>query len=174
MTAAEFVQAQVNQALERVQAADDVANQNVTANKHATESVERLIHRACTTVADRRVNEFDQTRVNTLLQRPAIWDRPIQIHLKPATYRRYIRICQRLTCFAYHTSRPDQSIVLRHQPTTIQLAAVDRMEKYVLRLHGDSAKDQAELDSACLALSIALLDHTLKGDLALTRNDFSI
>ncbi|THC87114.1 hypothetical protein EYZ11_013440 [Aspergillus tanneri] len=209
MTTADFIRAQVDQALERVQAADNVANQHVPADKHATEvspwleltqwprylqghdfaavaalgalpdaasepllvlftqSVEQLIHRAYATIADRRVNEFDQIRINTFLQRPAIWDRPIQIYLTPATYRRYIRIWQRLICFAYRTSRPDQTIMLRHQPTTTQLAAMDRMHECGAQLQRDrdSAKGQAELDSACLALSIALLNHPLKGDL---------
>ncbi|KAB8239892.1 hypothetical protein BDV35DRAFT_399172, partial [Aspergillus flavus] len=54
-----------------------------------SQSLTRLIDRAYQTIEDRRVNEFDQIRINSFLQRPGIWDRPIQIHLKPSTYQRY-------------------------------------------------------------------------------------
>jgi hypothetical protein len=83
-----------------------------------TQSVTRLIERAYQTIEDRRVNEFDQIRINSFLQRPGIWDHPIQIHLKPSTYQRYRQVWQRLVCFAYRTSRPDQTTILRHQLTT--------------------------------------------------------
>ena len=76
---------------------------------------------------------------------------------------------QCLICFAHRTSRPGQPIVLRHQLTTAQLAALDRMESSAQRLlyrNGSSPSAiQAQLDEACLAFSIALLDHPLKGDL---------
>ncbi|KAB8239890.1 hypothetical protein BDV35DRAFT_399173, partial [Aspergillus flavus] len=54
-----------------------------------SQSLTRLVDRAYRTIEDRRVNEFDQIRIDTFLQRPGIWDRPIQIHLKPSTYQRY-------------------------------------------------------------------------------------
>ncbi|EAL89303.1 uncharacterized protein AFUA_6G14670 [Aspergillus fumigatus Af293] len=58
-------------------------------------------------------------------QAGSIWNRPIQIHLKPSTYQHYRQVWQCLICFAYRTSCPDQLIVLLHQLTTTQLAALD-------------------------------------------------
>ncbi|EAU31660.1 predicted protein [Aspergillus terreus NIH2624] len=151
------------------------------------ESVERLIQRSYRTIKDRRINEFDQVTINTFLtQRPKIWDRPIQIHLKPTTYASYRRVWQRLICFIYRTSRPDQTVLLRHQFTSAQLAALDRMVEAGTRLlrrtrtttatttaaaaaataaTAASLAEQERLDRACLDLSIALLDHPLKGEL---------
>ena len=133
-----------------------------------SQSLTRLIDRAYQTIEDRRVNKFDQIRINSFLQRPGVWDRPIQIYFKPSTYQRYRQVWQRLICFAYRTSRPGQPIVLRHQLTTAQLAALDRIEVSAQRLlHRDSSPSaiQAQLDEACLAFSIALLDHSLKENL---------
>ncbi|KAE8359040.1 hypothetical protein BDV27DRAFT_163026 [Aspergillus caelatus] len=140
------------------------------------QSVERLIHRAYQTIASHRINEFDQIQINTFFRRPGVWNRPIQIYLRPSTYRQYRQVWQRLICFAYRSSRPDQPIILRHQLTTAQLAALDQMEEYGTRLLDQPADSRSEtryliktiedqLDEACLALSIALLDHSLKGDL---------
>lgn len=74
---------------------------------------------------------------------------------------------QRLICFAYWTSRPDQPIILLHQLTTTQLAALDQIEEHAAQLLLNPAQQakEAALDQACLALSIALLNHPLKGDL---------
>ena len=140
-----------------------------------TASVERLINRAYTTISDHRINEFDQVQINTFLRKPGVWNRPIQIHLRPSTYRQYCQVWQRLVCFTYRSSRPDQTIQLRHCLTTAQLAAMDQMEEYGnrwLQLENETkgendAKNRAlsQLDEACLALSIALLDHPLRGDL---------
>ncbi|GFF61387.1 conserved hypothetical protein, partial [Aspergillus udagawae] len=188
-------------------------------------SVERLIQQAYQTIRSGQINEFDQVQINTFFREPGVWNRPIQIHLRPKTYRQYCQVWQRLVCFAYRSSRPDQPIQLRHQLNTAQLAALDQMEEYgqqflalraqgpetqlvleasqILQASGASGasgalgapllappapqalaeplgppvlpappslsppeeKAQNQLDQACLALSIALLDHTLKGDL---------
>jgi hypothetical protein len=88
-------------------------------------SVKWLINRAYHTITDCWINKFNQVRINTFMPRPGIWNRPIQIHLKPSTYQRYCQVWQRLICFAYWTSRPDQPIALLHQLTTAQLAALD-------------------------------------------------
>ena len=130
------------------------------------QSVERLIKRAHHTIQDRRINEFDQIRINSFVSRPRIWERPILVDLKQSTYARYQQVWQRLICFAYRSSRPDQSIILRHQLTTTQFAKLDRMEDLGMQLLAEqSSAVQDQLDHACLALSIALLDHPLKGDL---------
>jgi hypothetical protein len=95
-------------------------------------------------------------------------------------------VWQRLVCFAYRASQPADpeaesvTVTLRHQYTTAQLAALDAMElaaTELLRGHSDQHQVehdatevatlavQEQLDRASLDLSIALLDHPLKGDL---------
>ena len=76
-----------------------------------------------------QINEFDQVQINTFFHRPSVWNRPIQIHLRPATYRRYCQVWQQLVCFAYRSTRPGQAIRLRYQLNTAQIAALDRMEE---------------------------------------------
>lgn len=72
------------------------------------DSVERLIRTAYRCIRDRRINEFDQVRINSFLQQQRVWDRPILIELKPSTYRRYVQVWQRLICFTYLSTRPGQ------------------------------------------------------------------
>ncbi|KAL6228589.1 hypothetical protein BDW75DRAFT_246594, partial [Aspergillus navahoensis] len=168
-------------------------------------SVQRLINQAYQAIRSGQINEFDQVQINTFHGQPGVWNRPIQIHLRPGTYRRYCQVWQQLICFAYRSSRPDQAVRLRHQLNTAQLAALNQMEEYsqeLLMLTLGSGVDelqptappapsssssfslpypaaqapkppasrrearlQAKLDQACLDLSIALLDHPLKGEL---------
>ncbi|KAF7163041.1 hypothetical protein CNMCM5623_008061 [Aspergillus felis] len=115
-------------------------------------SIKRLIDEAYQVIKNGRLNEFDQIQINTFFRSP-VW--------------------QRLVCFTYRSTRPDQPIQLRHHLNTAQLAAQDQMEEHaqqLLDLQGQDqpvlqGKVQKQLDQACLALSIALLDHPLKGDL---------
>ncbi|KAL4860692.1 hypothetical protein BDV12DRAFT_204788 [Aspergillus spectabilis] len=107
-------------------------------------SVQRLLDQAYQVIRSGRIND------------------PIQIHLRPATYREYCRVWQRLVCFAYRSSRPDKVVRLRRQLNTAQLAALDQMEEYA---SSREARLQSQLDQACLDLSIVLLDHSLKEDL---------
>lgn len=147
-------------------------------------SVKRLIDQAYHAIREGDLNEFDQVQINTFFRRPSVWNRPIQIHLRPKTYQQYCHIWQRLICFTYRSTRPNQAIRLRHRLNTAQLAALDQMEEHgqqllVRQQPAPQASNaprppavsqleemtQNQLDQACLALSIALLDHTLKGDL---------
>ena len=52
-------------------------------------SIQRLIDNAYWVIRDGRINEFDQVQINTFFRRLSVWNRPIQIHLRPTTYRRY-------------------------------------------------------------------------------------
>lgn len=62
-------------------------------------------------------------------------------------------------------------MVLAHQLTPAQLSALDELVEYGEQLQaaglpaGRQGPLEERLDRACLRLSIALLDHTLKGDL---------
>lgn len=98
------------------------------------DSVRRLIQLVFDSISSHRINEFDQVRINSFVHRPGVWEQPIQIKLRPPTYRRYRQIWVQLLSFVYRTSRPVQSIKLRHQFTAAQLDAVDRIEQKTRRL----------------------------------------
>lgn len=61
-----------------------------------TASIWRLLDQAYHAIQNSRINEFDQIQINTFFRRPRIWNRSIQIHLRPATYHRYRQVWQRL------------------------------------------------------------------------------
>jgi hypothetical protein len=144
-------------------------------------SISRIIQQAYQSIQEDRINVFDQVRINSILQRQRVWDRPLLIRLQKATYRSYEHLWQRLICFVYRSTQPDQPIQLRHELTPSQSRHLDEMVDYgmeVLAYQGQIQRDvnsairgstvgeaRALLDRACLRLSIALLDHTLKGDL---------
>lgn len=154
-------------------------------------SVRRLIQLAFDSISSHRINEFDQVRINSFVQKPGVWERPIQIKLRPSTYSRYRQVWVRLLSFVYRTSRPNQRIELRHQFSTRQLTAIDEIERWAKRLllvENRGTTPEAEitspidpqlgsatlspairatkqLDRACLDLSIALLDQELRGDI---------
>ncbi|KAL4901255.1 hypothetical protein BDW74DRAFT_187881 [Aspergillus multicolor] len=65
-----------------------------------------------------RGQNLTMVQINTFFRQPSVWNRLIQIRLQPKTYHRYSQVWQRLVCFAYCSTRPDQ------------LAALDRMEEY--------------------------------------------
>ncbi|KAJ6111299.1 hypothetical protein N7486_003534 [Penicillium sp. IBT 16267x] len=152
-------------------------------------SVKRLIRQPFESISSHRINEFDQVRINSFVQKPGIWERPIQIKLRRKTYNGYCQVWVRLLSFAYRTSQPNQPIQLRHQFTTSQLTAIDNIYSSAQRLlqagglvsmqdtsipSGPQPSDRTqtpasqakkELDQACLDLSITLLDHEIRGDL---------
>jgi hypothetical protein len=85
---------------------------------HFSASIKRLIDEAYQVIKDGRLNEFDQIQINTFFRKPSVWNWPIQIHLRPATYHRYCQVWQRLVYFTYRSTRLDQPIQLRHQLNT--------------------------------------------------------
>ncbi|EED20832.1 conserved hypothetical protein [Talaromyces stipitatus ATCC 10500] len=144
-------------------------------------SVSRIIQQAHQSIQEDKINVFDQVQINSFLQHRRAWDRPLFIQLKKATYRSYEHLWQRLLSFVHRSTQPEQPVQLRHRLTPRQLQHLDEMVEYgieVLAYQGQItrplptvirgstlAEAQALLDQACLRLSIALLDHTLKGDL---------
>ena len=144
-------------------------------------SVVRVIEKANISIENDVVNMLDQERINSFIQRRRLSDKPLFGKLQTATWKQYTSIWQRLICFAYRSSRLDQPIRLSHCMTVAQRSRLERMEEYGNRLldlkekvladgwDKDSEKAnsdlQRQLDRWCLLFSIALLDHTLKGDL---------
>ncbi|KAG2000762.1 hypothetical protein GB937_010862 [Aspergillus fischeri] len=183
MTPSEFTRAQVDQLLgEGLQEASD-QNIIVPENKHPTE-VSPWLELTCWPEY-LRGQELGAVAELRTLPNPAR-ELLLEIHLRPSTYRQYHQVWQRLVCFTYHSTCPDQAIQLHHQLTIAQMAALDEMEVYGtqwLQLEETGATQMAKdegavrqeqamakqvltrLDHACLALLIALLDHPLKGDL---------
>jgi hypothetical protein len=79
------------------------------------DSIQRLVARACNSVHERKINDFDLIRINSILYRSRPWDRPLLVDLKETTYQRYIRVWQRLVCFAYRSEQPHHAARLRHR-----------------------------------------------------------
>ncbi|KAF9882991.1 hypothetical protein FE257_004361, partial [Aspergillus nanangensis] len=119
--------------------------------KQFTASIQRLINQAYCSIKEGHISEFDQIAINTFYHRPGIWNRQIQIHLRPATYRRY---CQ-LVALHQMEIRSQQLVDLSTQTSDLESS----------QRAGQQKQTEELLDRACLTLSIALLDHTLKGDL---------
>ncbi|OOO03887.1 hypothetical protein OAory_01095280 [Aspergillus oryzae] len=103
------------------------------------QSVERLINRAYQTIASHPVNEVDQIQINTFFRRPGL---AVLDQMEEHGIRLLDQSVDRLPD-SYSNSRPDSRPDLQHILKTLE----DR------------------LDQACLALSIALLDRPLKGEL---------
>ena len=147
-----------------------------------SDSLDRVVEQAHTSIRDDKVNVFDQARINSFIQRRRAFDRPLMIKLRDSTYRSYKQVFKRLICFAYRTVQPENCIELAHRLTARQLGHLDEMIAIGEELiglkqsrqtresdkQGPNAVQQSledRLDRACLHFCISILDHTLKGDL---------
>lgn len=147
-----------------------------------SDSLDRIVEQAHTSIRDDKVNVFDQARINSFIQRRRAFDRPLMVKLRNATYQKYKQVFKRLICFAYRTMQPENCIELAHRLTARQLGHLDEMITTGQELIGlkqsqqtrDSDKQASNaaqqslahrLDRACLYFCISILDHTLKGDL---------
>ncbi|KAF4237745.1 hypothetical protein CNMCM6805_006802 [Aspergillus fumigatiaffinis] len=83
-----------------------------------TASIWRLIDQAYHAIQNGRINEFDQIQINTFFRRPGIWNRSIQIHLRPATYRRYRHVWQR-PIWQPAGSGMNELVFIKARPTTL-------------------------------------------------------
>lgn len=145
-------------------------------------SLDRIVEEAHSSIRDDKVNVFDQERINSFLQRRRAFDRPLMIKLRDSTYQKYKQVFKRLLCFAYRTIQPENPIALAHRLTTRQLKHLDEMivvgEELVGLKENQKQREgvdqgsttvqkpmETRLDRACLHFCISLLDHTLKGDL---------
>jgi hypothetical protein len=143
------------------------------------ESVDRLVDDAFHSVCSDAINVFDQTRINSFLQRPRAADRPLLVKLQKSTWRQYIKVWKALLCFTYRTQEPGQLVLLCHRLTSRQLSDLDETVGQAnkmtrLKATGRPASEQAiavleqqteAMDRACLDLCISLLDHDLRGNL---------
>ncbi|OKO93023.1 hypothetical protein PENSUB_12539 [Penicillium subrubescens] len=133
MSEAEFIQAQVNRDIEERLADEAEQVQQITSQKHATEVSpwldltqwpKYLRSHSFSEVASLGMLP-DPSREPLLTAFAQSVERLVKLDLKPSTYTRYQQVWQRLICFAYRSSPPDQEIILRHQLTTTQFAKLD-------------------------------------------------
>jgi hypothetical protein len=146
-----------------------------------SDSLDRIVEEAHSSIRNDKVNVFDQARINSFIQRRRAFDRPLMVKLRDSTYRNYKQVFKRLICFAYRTIQPENHIALAHRLTTRQLGHLDEMMAVGEELVGlrqsregegvdQSSKAvrkpmEARLDRACIHFCVSILDHTLKGDL---------
>jgi hypothetical protein len=145
-------------------------------------SLDRVVEQAHSSIRDDKVNVFDQARINSFIQQRRAFDRPLMVKLRDSTYHKYKQVFKRLICFAYRTIQPENKVELTRRLTARQLGNLDKMISIgseLLRLKegqqptasGRSTSSTTQtlledrLDRACLHFCISLLDHTLKGDL---------
>ncbi|KAK3064859.1 hypothetical protein LTS18_003285 [Coniosporium uncinatum] len=144
-------------------------------------SFDRLILFAREAIERDRVNLFDRYRVNSfILKRPH--RRPLSTSLLKSTYKKYQRVWKQILCLVYRLAHLRLSPRLRYQLTDVQQLALDALlnaaradlngrraaaamdhERERGRMAMRLARDT--LDRRCLDLCIALLDHSLRGDL---------
>ena len=142
------------------------------------DSLDRLVEEGYRSVSNDRINAFDQTRINSFLQRPRATDQPLFVNLQKSTYRVYKNIWKSLLSFVHRTAQPNPSTSLRHQFTSRQIVSIGKTSKAAddLLQQGASSnthrpsgvakhKTLIALDNSCLELCISLLDHELKGNL---------
>lgn len=149
-----------------------------------TESLDRIVEQAYNSICQDRINVFDQTRINSFMQRPRVFDRPLMVKLQKSSFRQYKGLWKRLICFVCRSAMPEQPVQLMHRLTSRQTTSLDRLllkgqavmlaeqqQHHVLPTGSlqcrseDVAHAEEELDRECLVFCISLLDHTLKGDL---------
>jgi hypothetical protein len=82
-----------------------------------SDSLDRVVKQAHTSIRDDKVNVFDQARINSFIQRRRAFDRPLIIKLRDSTYQSYKQVFKRLICFAYQTMQPENRIELAHRLT---------------------------------------------------------
>ncbi|KAL4860498.1 hypothetical protein BDV12DRAFT_209310 [Aspergillus spectabilis] len=132
----EFARAQVLRDLQYQQAVAEAAGGLIPAPQSATEVCPwldltqwaRYVQgHELASIREKKVNEFDLMRINSILHRPRVWDRPLFIDVQDATWWRYSQIWKRLICFAYRSTRSDAPVRLSHRLTRSQRVWLDQM-----------------------------------------------
>ena len=100
-------------------------------------SFDRLIEQARQSLAEEKINIFDQHKVNSFLRRRT-YQRPLLSKLQPGTYRSYQIILKRLACFVYRMIHLGEQPALHCVLTNDQSRALDQM------LHISQLLDRAQ------------------------------
>ena len=136
------------------------------------EALDRLVEQARNSILQGKVNAFDQQRIGSFLRSGSrsskASDRPLAYKLQEKTYDKYKGTWKQLLCFVYRLVHLQQQPALHCLLTTAQSAALDQAVQAAytcMQGQQQSLALQSALDTACLQLCIALLDHRLMGDL---------
>jgi Orsellinic acid/F9775 biosynthesis cluster protein D len=143
------------------------SNLPVTGLSLLLDSSDRLIEQARESLRHEKINIFDQHYVNNFLGWRRI-TRPLLYKLRPGTYSKYKRIWKQLLCFVYRLACQEQGPRLQYTLTEAQSEALSCITDAITAAEGHQdgaghipAQYLQRLDSACLQLCIALLDHPL-------------
>ncbi|RYO95418.1 hypothetical protein DL764_007702 [Monosporascus ibericus] len=137
------------------------------------ESFRRVVERARLSLADGKLNVFDQHQLNSFIPSRSA-RRPVLHLLQPATYKKYTRVFERLLCYVYRLTWEKQGPDLHFRMTEKQLLTfadvVRRSRELEEALREDSGQGYLDslrrlLDDVCLLFCISLLDHALYGDI---------
>ncbi|WKT54075.1 hypothetical protein QSH57_004659 [Fusarium oxysporum f. sp. vasinfectum] len=91
--------------------------------QHILAALRRLVERARKTMSDGRFNVFDQHRLNSFLPRRTS-GKPFFHKLQDNTYKRYIRVVQKLICFVYRRAWARSGPNLPFRLTEAQMTAL--------------------------------------------------
>jgi hypothetical protein len=80
-------------------------------------SLDRIVEEAHSSICNDKVNVFDQARINSFIQKRRAFDRPLMTKLRNSTYQRYKQVYKRLLCFAFCTIQPANRVALAHRLT---------------------------------------------------------
>jgi hypothetical protein len=107
-------------------------------------SFDRLIEQARQSLAEEKINIFDQHKVNSFLRRRT-YQRPLLSKLKSGTYKSYQSVLKRLACFVYRMVHLGEQPALHCILTNEQSRALDQMLHIVQLLDRAQAHEDSEL-----------------------------
>ncbi|KAF4637121.1 hypothetical protein G7Y89_g978 [Cudoniella acicularis] len=108
-------------------------------------SFDRLIEQARKSLAEEKINIFDQHKVNSFLRRRT-HQRPLLAKLKSGTYKSYQGVFKRLICFVYRMIHLGEQPALHCVLTNEQSRALDQMLHIVQLLDRVQAREKGELE----------------------------
>lgn len=140
---------------------------------HILDAFDRVIQRARQSLASGKLNAFDQHRLNSFLANRTA-RKPLLHLLQEESYRKYVRVFQRLLCYAYRRAWVKEGPELSFRATDEQLLALTSMVHVAQDLDNAAREEHDQeyveglsqrLEDECLTFCITLLDHRLYGDL---------
>lgn len=106
-------------------------------------SFDRLIEQARQSLAEEKINIFDQHKINSFLRRRTC-QRPLLSKLKSGTYKTYQSVLKRLLCFVYRMIHLGEQPALHCTVTNAQSSALDQMTHIAQLLARVQARENGE------------------------------
>jgi hypothetical protein len=107
-------------------------------------SFDHLIEQARQSLAEEKINIFDQHKVNSFLRRRT-YQRPLLSKLKSGTYKSYQVVLKRLVCFVYRMIHLGEQPALHCVLTNKQSSALDQMLHIVQLLDHAQERENSKL-----------------------------